>query len=68
MDTTDAPQLIEHINKTLNFTPYAVRWVPCSARVVVMGIYPKATGAIQIYEMQQGNLKQISQVRSFYLE
>jgi hypothetical protein len=22
MDTTDAPQLIEHINKSLSFTPY----------------------------------------------
>ena len=28
MDTTDAPQIIEHANKSLNFTPYDVKWVP----------------------------------------
>lgn len=61
MDTTDAPQIIEHINKSVTFTPYDTKWIPCSARFVTMGIFPKATGALQIYEMNRGELKLIQE-------
>jgi len=37
MDSTDAPQIIEHINTPLNFTPFDVKWVPNSARLTVVG-------------------------------
>lgn len=57
MDTTDAPQVIEHVNKSLSFTPNDTKWIPCSARFVAMGIYPKATGAITVYGLNQGELK-----------
>eukprot|EP01041_Mallomonas_annulata_P011138 gene11138-23278_t len=56
MDTTDAPQIIEHINKSINFTPYDTKWVPCSARFVAMGIHPNAKGAIQVYQLNKGNI------------
>ena len=54
MDTTDAPQIIEHISHSLNYTPYETRWVPSSSRVVVTGVHPKGTGALQIYALQAG--------------
>lgn len=54
MDTTDAPQIIEHIHKSLTFTPYDTKWIPSSNRFVCMGIHPNAKGAIQIYQMNQG--------------
>jgi hypothetical protein len=44
MDSTDAPQIIEHVHKSLTFTPYDARWVPCSARLVCLGISTKAKG------------------------
>jgi len=56
MDTTDAPQIIEHINRPLNFTPYDTKWVPCSARFVAMGIFPNAKGAIQVCQLNKGNV------------
>ena len=56
MDTTDAPQLIEHLNHSLSYTPYSIKWIPCSSRLVVTGIYPKATGALQIYDLAAGKL------------
>lgn len=62
MESTDAPAIIEHINQSMTFTPYDVRWIPCSARFVVMGIYPKGTGVIAVYEMELGELKLVSQV------
>ncbi len=37
MDTTAAPQLIEHINQSINFTPFDVKWVPKTAKLVVVG-------------------------------
>eukprot|EP01036_Dinobryon_divergens_P034630 gene34630-44768_t len=59
MDTTDAPQIIEHIHKGLNFTPYDTRWIPFSARFVCMGILPNAKGALNVYEMKGGDLDTI---------
>ena len=55
MDSTDAPQIIEHINKNLNFTPSETKWIPFSARFVAGGITPKAKGALTIYEMANGD-------------
>lgn len=48
MESTDAPAIIEHINQSMTFTAYDVRWVPCSARFVVMGLFPRGTGVLQV--------------------
>jgi hypothetical protein len=61
MDTTDAPQIIEHINKGVDFTPYDTKWVPSSSRFVAMGIYPNAKGALHVYQMDQGQLECVTQ-------
>jgi WD40 repeat protein len=60
MDTTDAPQIIEHIHKSINYTPYDVKFVPASARFVSMGINPNATGALQVFQLNNGDLELIS--------
>ena len=44
MDTTEAPQILEHANETLNFTPFDVKWIPASARFCLFGQSPKALG------------------------
>jgi hypothetical protein len=28
MDTTDAPQILEHVSSGLAFTPFDVKWIP----------------------------------------
>jgi WD40 repeat protein len=61
MDTTDAPQIIEHIHKPINFTPYDTRWVPCSARFVAMGIQTNAKGALNVYQLNNGDLELITE-------
>ncbi len=40
---SDAPQLVEHINQSVTFTPYDTKWVPCSARFVACGITPSVS-------------------------
>ncbi len=57
-----AAQFIEHVSKSVNFTPFDTRWVPCSAKFVLLGIHPRGTGALKIYEMDQGDLKLVAEV------
>ncbi|XP_014667141.1 PREDICTED: WD repeat-containing protein 92-like [Priapulus caudatus] len=52
----DKPQVISHIEKSMNFTLYDVKWIPCSAKFVVMGAHPQGTGALQVYEMNKGDV------------
>jgi len=61
MDAKNSPQIIEHISKSTNFTPFDTKWVPCSARFVVVGVAPKGTGLLHVYELDHGKLKLISQ-------
>jgi len=44
MDTTEAPQIIEHLSQSLPCTPFDVKWIPLSARFVLFGQSPKAKG------------------------
>lgn len=57
MDTTDAPQIIEHIHRPINFTCYDVKWVPASARFVSVGIHANAKGALNVYQLSNGDLE-----------
>lgn len=64
MDTTDAPQIIEHIHKPINFTPYDTRWVPFSARFVAMGIHANAKGALNVYQLNNGDLETLVEAKT----
>ena len=60
----DKPQIITHIEKSLNYTVFDVKWLPSSAKVVVMGSHPRDTGALQVYEVSKGELKLVKEVRT----
>eukprot|EP00466_Bigelowiella_natans_P006553 jgi/Bigna1/88146/estExt_fgenesh1_pg.C_280172 len=62
MDATNAPQLIEYANKGVNFTPFTTRWIPCSPRFVCLGTNPRNKGAMGIYELKKGELKETTMV------
>ena len=62
MESLEKPQIITHIEKSLNYTVFDVKWVPCSAKVVVLGSHPRDTGAFQVYEISKGELKLILEV------
>ncbi|CAD7971504.1 unnamed protein product [Amoebophrya sp. A120] len=61
MDTTNSPQIILHTHEGLNFTPFEAKWVPHSARFVVLGQNPRATGALAVYELERGKVKKLSE-------
>ena len=50
MDTTSAPQIIEHQSISLDFTPYDTKWIPGTAKFVLGGQTTKATGIMKIYK------------------
>ncbi len=41
LDATDRPQILEHVHKPLALTVYDTRWVPLSARFVVLGSHAR---------------------------
>jgi WD repeat-containing protein 92 len=51
MDTTSAPQIIEHQSMSLDFTPYETKWVPGTAKFVIGGQTPKATGIMKMFKL-----------------
>ena len=55
LDASNKPQIIEHIHKSLNLTVYDTKWVPCSARFIVLGSPPRQTGNIQVYNLVHGD-------------
>lgn len=46
MDSIKAPQIMEHLSRSVNYTPYEVKWIPETSKFVACGERPKATGLI----------------------
>ena len=64
MDLLQKPQIITHIEQNLNYTLFDVKWIPSSAKMVVMGSLPRDTGALQVYEISRGELEKVTEVRT----
>ena len=62
----DKPQIIAHVQKSVNYTLFDTKWIPCSAKFIVLGNHARGTGAFQVYEVSHGDIKLINDV-SFYL-
>ena len=61
----DKPQIIAHVQKQMNYTLFDSKWIPCSAKFVVLGNHPRGTGALQVYEVSHGDIKLIKEVDKF---
>lgn len=58
----EKPQLIAHVQQSLNYTVFECKWVPCSARLLCLGSVPRGTGLIQLYELQSGRLSLLREI------
>ncbi|ROL44281.1 WD repeat-containing protein 92 [Anabarilius grahami] len=58
----EKPQIIAHLQKSLNYTVFESRWIPCSAKFVCMGNFARGTGVMQIYEIQHGELHLVKEI------
>lgn len=57
----DKPQIIAHVQKAMNYTLFDSKWIPCSAKFVVLGNHPRGTGALQVYEVTHGDVKLVTE-------
>ncbi|GAB4815228.1 hypothetical protein N2152v2_002274 [Parachlorella kessleri] len=57
---TSGPQLLEHLSKSVPHTVYDAKWVPSSAKVVVLGAQPRGTGSLKVFELDGPELKQLA--------
>ena len=57
MDSKDAPQMIEHLRKSVCFTPHDTKWIPHSAKFVSCGISPGGKGVLTVNELSRDELK-----------
>lgn len=63
MNASDKPNIMVHSEKSMNKTLFDVKWIPCSARFVVLGNYPRQTGSLQVCEMTSaGAINIVSEV------
>ena len=56
-DNLIPPNIKIQINKLLNFTPFDIRWLPYSTKLVITGQTPFSKGIIQIYHFIKGKLE-----------
>ncbi|XP_015274569.1 PREDICTED: WD repeat-containing protein 92-like, partial [Gekko japonicus] len=58
----EKPQVIAHAQQGLSYTAFECKWVPCSARLLCLGSFPRGTGVIELYELQGGRLRLLRQI------
>ncbi|XP_046971756.1 dynein axonemal assembly factor 10 [Vanessa atalanta] len=62
MENGDTPQIITHIEHNLNHCLFDCKWIPCSAKFVVIGSLPKGSGTLEIFEINSGELRKIKEI------
>ncbi|TDH69549.1 hypothetical protein CCR75_005007 [Bremia lactucae] len=66
MDISKAPELIEQVNQSVSFMPNDSKWIPGSACFVAMGVYPKATGALTVFGLNQTEITTHAELEKTY--
>lgn len=62
MEELDTPQIITHIENNLDHSLFDCKWIPCSAKFVVVGSLPRGTGTIEIFEITAGEAKKMKTI------
>lgn len=56
-DNKITPHIKTHITKSLNYTPFDIKWLPYSTKIVITGQTQSLKGIIQIYHLKKGKLE-----------
>ena len=59
----DKVQMLAHIEKSLNYQIFDVKWVPYSAKFIVIGTKTNGKGIIQFYELDSPNIELINEIQ-----
>lgn len=52
----DKPYVLCHIEKSMDFTIFDSKWLPCSAKCIILGNRPNGKGILKVFEMNSGQL------------
>lgn len=66
--TIEQPQAIVHIEQAVTFPILDTKWIPRTAKFISMGVRSNGTGALKIFELNEGSLnlvREISQKSGF---
>lgn len=58
----DKVQMLVHIEKNVNYSVFDVKWIPYSAKFVVIGTKTNGKGILQIYELDSPNVELIKEI------
>lgn len=56
VDILRKPQIIAHIEKSLDFSIFDTKWIPCSAKFCVLGCKSNGNGILKVFELNSGQL------------
>lgn len=56
---TNKPQIICHVEKSLNYTLFDCKWIPSTAKFVVVGSLARGTGVIEVFEIASTDIKSV---------
>lgn len=62
MENLDTPQIITHVEHNINHSIFDCKWIPCSAKFVVIGLLPKGSGMLEVYEITSGEVRKIKEI------
>lgn len=62
MDTLQKPQIISHVEKSLNYSISDVKWIPSSAKFVTLGGNANGTGIIEIYALNPDGIEKVKEI------
>lgn len=54
--------MISVVEKSLNYSVFDVKWIPCSAKFVVLGSKTKGCGVLQVYELNSGKIDLVKEI------
>lgn len=59
----DKPYFLCHIEKSVDFTIFETKWLPCSAKCVALGRKPNGDGILKLFELNDGGLDEVREHR-----
>lgn len=56
------PQIVEHITHSVDYSVFDVKWVPNTAKFVIIGAKSTGAGILQVMEMNENNLDVVATI------
>ena len=58
----NGPQIVEHSACSLHYTPFEIKWIPASTKLVVCGVNPKSDGILNVLQVNNGKLNSLIKI------